>query len=121
MGGSGHHLVQPPAAKLEGLWWFKKFLIFKASAFALFCRTQTYDSYKERYISAAQQEWKGGETLGSDAGEPSSREVTSRWAGVEEERLRALPESLGAIHVSLLQLGMRLRRKRLIWYVALSA
>lgn len=40
---------------------------------------------------------------------------------MEEERLRALPEAEGAIHVSLLQLRMRLRRKRLIWYVALSA
>lgn len=96
-------------------------MIFRASAFALFCRTQTYDSYKERYISAAQQERAGGETLGSDVEEPGSREVTLRWAGVEEARLRALPEAEGAIHVSLLQLRMRLRRKRLIWYVALSA
>ncbi|KAM6261834.1 protein transport protein Sec16B-like isoform 2-T2 [Porphyrio hochstetteri] len=32
-------------------------------------RGQTYDSYEERYISAAQPEWAGGETLGSDLGE----------------------------------------------------
>ncbi|NXP44945.1 SC16B protein, partial [Heliornis fulica] len=32
-------------------------------------RTQTYDSYEERYISAARPERAGGETLGSDSGE----------------------------------------------------
>ncbi|NXK26373.1 SC16B protein, partial [Arenaria interpres] len=32
-------------------------------------RTQTYDSSKERYVSAARPEWAGGETLGSDSGE----------------------------------------------------
>ncbi|XP_065698280.2 protein transport protein Sec16B isoform X1 [Patagioenas fasciata] len=41
-------------------------------------RTQTYDSYKERHISAAQQEWAGGETLGSDAREPGSREPSGQ-------------------------------------------
>ncbi|GAB0192745.1 protein transport protein Sec16B [Grus japonensis] len=32
-------------------------------------RTQTYDSYEERYASAARPEWAGGEMLGSDSGE----------------------------------------------------
>ncbi|NWH22241.1 SC16B protein, partial [Grus americana] len=32
-------------------------------------RTQTYDSYEERYASAAWPEWAGGEMLGSDSGE----------------------------------------------------
>ncbi|KFO14717.1 Protein transport protein Sec16B, partial [Balearica regulorum gibbericeps] len=32
-------------------------------------RTQTYDSYEERYASAAWPEWAGGETLSSDSGE----------------------------------------------------
>ncbi|NXW00252.1 SC16B protein, partial [Fregetta grallaria] len=32
-------------------------------------RTQTYDSYKESYTSAARRERAGGETLGSDSGE----------------------------------------------------
>ncbi|KAK2539838.1 Sec16b [Columba guinea] len=41
-------------------------------------RTQTYDSYKERYISAAQQEQAGGETLGSDVEEPGSREPSGQ-------------------------------------------
>ncbi|KFZ67429.1 Protein transport protein Sec16B, partial [Podiceps cristatus] len=34
-------------------------------------RVQTYDSYEERYVSAAQSEWAGGETLGSVSGEAS--------------------------------------------------
>lgn len=84
---------------------------------------QTYDSHEESYISAARREWAGGETLGSNSGEAGgqAREVTSRWAGAEDKRLGDLPEILGTIHVSLLQLGMRLRRKGLLCYVALSA
>ncbi|KAM9620012.1 protein transport protein Sec16B-like [Morphnus guianensis] len=36
-------------------------------------RTQTYDSYEERYVSAARPEWAGGETPGSDSGEASGQ------------------------------------------------
>ncbi|NXW13398.1 SC16B protein, partial [Circaetus pectoralis] len=36
-------------------------------------RTQTYDSYEERYVSAAQPEWAGGETPGSDSREASGQ------------------------------------------------
>ncbi|XP_009957920.1 PREDICTED: protein transport protein Sec16B [Leptosomus discolor] len=36
-------------------------------------RMQTYDSYKERYVSAGQPEWAGGETLSSDSGEASGQ------------------------------------------------
>ncbi|XP_029890074.1 protein transport protein Sec16B [Aquila chrysaetos chrysaetos] len=36
-------------------------------------RTQTYDSYEERYVSAARPEWAGGETPGSDLGEASGQ------------------------------------------------
>uniref|UniRef100_A0A8B9M6K8 Protein transport protein Sec16B n=1 Tax=Accipiter nisus TaxID=211598 RepID=A0A8B9M6K8_9AVES len=36
-------------------------------------RTQTYDSYEERYVSAARPECAGGETPGSDSGEASGQ------------------------------------------------
>uniref|UniRef100_A0A8C0HNA0 Protein transport protein Sec16B n=1 Tax=Buteo japonicus TaxID=224669 RepID=A0A8C0HNA0_9AVES len=36
-------------------------------------RTQTYDSYEERYVSAARPECAGGETPGSDLGEASGQ------------------------------------------------
>ncbi|XP_032851442.2 protein transport protein Sec16B [Tyto alba] len=36
-------------------------------------RTQTYDSYEERHISAARTEWAGGETPGRDLGESSGQ------------------------------------------------
>ncbi|NXS62946.1 SC16B protein, partial [Brachypteracias leptosomus] len=36
-------------------------------------KTQTYDSHKEIHVSAAQPEWVGGETLGSNSGEASGQ------------------------------------------------
>lgn len=62
--------------------------------FAHTCRTQTYNSSEESYTSAARREGTREGTLGSDSGEAGGqpKEVTSRWAGVEDKSLSEIWE-----------------------------
>ncbi|XP_009867214.1 PREDICTED: protein transport protein Sec16B, partial [Apaloderma vittatum] len=58
-------------------------------------RTQTYDSYKERYVSSARPKQVQGETLGSDSGEASghSREPSGKPSLLMQYRESGLSSS----------------------------
>lgn len=92
--GSLCNLVKSSAAKLAGLGVVQKPQTFSVSPFAPLCRTQTYSSSEESHTSTSRREGTGEGTLSSDSGEASGqpKEVTSRWAGVEDKNLSEIWE-----------------------------